>query len=518
MSENNDNYTWEAAKENILPTKKGRSIGGLKDNLKTICSEEKMLKATEENYLSQLKMESSIVSKVELYGKFISWARENFPKAPTKEKEVLERFITELKQEKTLYNNIQYVKLWIEYADLVKDQAETFTFMYTNKIGERLALFWIAWAYVAERDGNHKAADQIFQKGVRRAAEPKDVMLKRYHQFQRRIARQFLNSSLDGSASSASSTALPSANDREVSRKRRVGLQDTIPQPQQIQTERPPQRPRIATSSTQSEAPARQSVFQIFDDTVPQAASAAGSQVAPEVKEWKNFGKEAERKKENQGAILLCFRLITIDCLFTLLHAVEPAAKWCNAAIQPLSSSITSTVSSMVSAPPVIPIFVDEEFSSAPAATAVAPPSRAKVGFPSRRVATSQTAVASAVAVVSCTSSDMPGPVPAAAAASKAATSSSRCLWLSSVDDLLTEENFDQGTINTRLARQDIDDMFQSPPKTLAARSSQQQQQPSRGLGLGIESCKTGLGRRLGREIEAISALSCIKVSAAHSS
>ena len=36
---------------------------------------------------------------------------------------------------------------------------------------------------------------QIFQKGIRRMAEPKDQLQKRYQQFQRRMARHFLNQS-----------------------------------------------------------------------------------------------------------------------------------------------------------------------------------------------------------------------------------------------------------------------------------------------------------------------------------
>jgi hypothetical protein len=36
--------------------------------------------------------------------------------------------------------------------------------MQVNKIGEKVALFWIAWAFVAEKAGNNKLTDQIFQK------------------------------------------------------------------------------------------------------------------------------------------------------------------------------------------------------------------------------------------------------------------------------------------------------------------------------------------------------------------
>jgi hypothetical protein len=77
----------------------------------------------------------------------------------------------------------------------VKTPGEIFTFMQTNKIGERVSLFWIAWGFVAEKAENFKLADQIFQKGIRRLAEPKELLQQRYRQFQRRMARHFLNQS-----------------------------------------------------------------------------------------------------------------------------------------------------------------------------------------------------------------------------------------------------------------------------------------------------------------------------------
>lgn len=46
--------------------------------------------------------------------------------------------------------------------------------MQNNKIGERVALFWIAWAYVAEKALNYKLADQIFQKGKFLASRSSD--------------------------------------------------------------------------------------------------------------------------------------------------------------------------------------------------------------------------------------------------------------------------------------------------------------------------------------------------------
>jgi hypothetical protein len=39
--------------------------------------------------------------------------------------------------------------------------------MQANKIGTKLSLFWIAWAFVVEKLGNYAMTDKVFQKGIR---------------------------------------------------------------------------------------------------------------------------------------------------------------------------------------------------------------------------------------------------------------------------------------------------------------------------------------------------------------
>lgn len=58
---------------------------------------------------------------------------------------------------------------------MVRTPGEIFSYMQSNKIGDKVALFWMGWAYVAEKHENYNLADQIFQKGIKKNAEPKDV-------------------------------------------------------------------------------------------------------------------------------------------------------------------------------------------------------------------------------------------------------------------------------------------------------------------------------------------------------
>jgi hypothetical protein len=57
-------------------------------------------------------------------------------------------------------------QLWIKYADCMTDPDEIFKFMHKNKIGARVALFWVAWAFVNEKAGNDKFTDKLFVKGI----------------------------------------------------------------------------------------------------------------------------------------------------------------------------------------------------------------------------------------------------------------------------------------------------------------------------------------------------------------
>ncbi len=88
---------------------------------------------------------------------------------------------------------------------------EVFSFMQSNKIGERVALFWIAWAYMAEKIGNYELTEQIFKKGIKKLAEPKKLIEGRFSQFQRRMARKIqedtANGVLPGSSSSSNRDA-----------------------------------------------------------------------------------------------------------------------------------------------------------------------------------------------------------------------------------------------------------------------------------------------------------------------
>ena len=71
---------------------------------------------------------------------------------------------------------------------------QVFQYLHQQKVGAHTALFWLAWAFVAEKDTDFPFAHRIFKKGINNNTAPLQ-MLELYHkQFQRRMSRHWLNS------------------------------------------------------------------------------------------------------------------------------------------------------------------------------------------------------------------------------------------------------------------------------------------------------------------------------------
>jgi hypothetical protein len=58
--------------------------------------------------------------------------------------------------------------------------------MQQRNIGQKSALFWIAWASKAEKDGDLNMASNTFEKGIQYGALPEIFLKDRYEQFQKR--------------------------------------------------------------------------------------------------------------------------------------------------------------------------------------------------------------------------------------------------------------------------------------------------------------------------------------------
>lgn len=59
--------------------------------------------------------------------------------------------------------------IFLRQADMMQSPSDVFKFMYKNKIGRDLALFYVAWAWATEMAGAFARADKIYTTGLERS-------------------------------------------------------------------------------------------------------------------------------------------------------------------------------------------------------------------------------------------------------------------------------------------------------------------------------------------------------------
>lgn len=149
--------------------------------------------------------------------------------------------------------------------------------MYAQGVGSKLALFWIAWAFVLEKKSNFQKADQIYHTGMRCFAEPKQLLAQRYQQFQRRLSRRYLNNVGGGEeeAPIAADTSFVLGHQRNEIK---------APAPFSVSMSMPVQSAKSSIS--------------IFEDIT------LDENMKPVVPKWGSLATEKDRTKENIGKIL----------------------------------------------------------------------------------------------------------------------------------------------------------------------------------------------------------------------
>lgn len=95
-------------------------------------------------------------------------------------------------------DDVRFVRVCVLYADKTSSPSDIFKFLHQKGVGSRTALFWIAWAWVAEKADDYRFAEKVYLKGLSKKAKPTKMLEQRHKQFQRRMSRHWLNNtSLD---------------------------------------------------------------------------------------------------------------------------------------------------------------------------------------------------------------------------------------------------------------------------------------------------------------------------------
>lgn len=116
-------------------------------------------------------------------------------------------------------NDVRFIRICILYADKTSNPSEVFKLMSKSKVGTKVSLFWVAWAWVAEKAQDFPFTEKIFQKALSVGAEPRQFLEERQRQFLRRMSRHWLDASQmqeDGLVGDGEDNAVDCAGKRGV--------------------------------------------------------------------------------------------------------------------------------------------------------------------------------------------------------------------------------------------------------------------------------------------------------------
>jgi len=231
----------------------------------------------------ELKIEEESVTHPDplvLWNRYIKWVEANFPKGDSKITvlSILERCTKTLTKHSRYKEDKRFLRMWIKYADLDKErEMEIFNFLDNKDYFTTLALFYIARAVVAEKNGNVRLADDTYKLGINRSAKPLDKLKSRRRQFERRMSRRWLNAqNQDEQQDEESAKITRKKHALKTIRGRSSSHQQT------------------ATSSSSSSSN-RNEGFAVFQDTNDENRHVAPAKVSS----WKEMSTHQSAKKEN---------------------------------------------------------------------------------------------------------------------------------------------------------------------------------------------------------------------------
>ncbi|KAL4137262.1 hypothetical protein PRIC2_000784 [Phytophthora ramorum] len=285
-----DDFEWETSKENVVPLKRGRNVADLNMALRA-----------HESFQTKLRLEDEVKAKEDALAvysgddplagwiDYVRWLEVKMPEDTRKKFKVLEKCTRELKDEPKYRNDMRYVRLWIQYADLVSNPKDIFKYLYQNKIGERVSLFYIGWAYVLETMANYPQAHKIYLKASQKKAEPQDLLERKYKEFQRRMSRQWLRMTEEIGANDIDEVTHRRALE-SLSAYGTLELNDA-------QREQLHQHQASARAQRVQHANAHKPVFIIYEDPVGHSVDPFDGNGG-----WKKLGSMQQQDKENELA------------------------------------------------------------------------------------------------------------------------------------------------------------------------------------------------------------------------
>ncbi|XP_076946137.1 mitotic spindle checkpoint protein BUBR1 [Bidens hawaiensis] len=177
---------WELFKENVRPLKRGRDIKLLNESLKS-GSDAQIRNSLNETRRKMIKAidEYEGEDPLQPWLHCIKWIQEAFPSGGDCSGLVViyEQCVRTFWHDERYKNDPRYLKVWLEYAENCDDAEVVFSFLDTNKIGHTHSVFYISYANHLESKNKIKTANEIYECGISRNAQPIEKLKSAFQKF-----------------------------------------------------------------------------------------------------------------------------------------------------------------------------------------------------------------------------------------------------------------------------------------------------------------------------------------------
>ncbi|XP_050235427.1 mitotic spindle checkpoint protein BUBR1 [Mercurialis annua] len=179
-------YEWELFKENVRPLKRGRNVRLLNDALKSQTQNQlkKGLLDTRRKWIESIdeyKGDDPLLPWLQC----IKWVQESFPPGGDCSGLIViyEQCVRTFWNLDRYKDDLRYLKVWLEYAENCVDAEVIYNFLNANEIGISHSAYYIAHALHMESKFKMKAANDIFNLGISRGAQPIEKLKETYKKF-----------------------------------------------------------------------------------------------------------------------------------------------------------------------------------------------------------------------------------------------------------------------------------------------------------------------------------------------
>ncbi|XP_030951083.1 mitotic spindle checkpoint protein BUBR1 [Quercus lobata] len=193
LSKRQTGNEWELFKENVRPLKRGRKVHLLNEALKSH-NDNQLKKSLLENRRRLIEAIDEYQGDDPLHPwlECIKWVQEAFPMGGDYSGLVViyEQCVRTFWHSDRYKDDLRYLKVWLEYAENCSDAEIIYSFLEANEIGKTHAVYYISYASHLESKNKMKLANEIYNLGISRNAQPLEKLKDSYRKYFARSMRR----------------------------------------------------------------------------------------------------------------------------------------------------------------------------------------------------------------------------------------------------------------------------------------------------------------------------------------